>query len=132
MAKSSRPVESVAPPEMPNVVPPDIGISGQTRLLVDAVKQSIAEVSRTHDETRADVKEIKDNRHKDFLWTIGTIGTGAVVMLTISWSIYARLDDRIQILSTTLTRVETKLDLVMQRMLQQDAASAAQNAQKKQ
>ena len=104
MARPSKPSGDPVPPrDMPNVVPVDVANAGQTRLLIDAVKETVAEL-------RSDVKEIKRYRHTDFLWHMGVFGGGFLLLAGLALHLYARLEDKLQALSTATTRVETKLD----------------------
>lgn len=93
---------------MPNVIP-DVGQAAHARLLIDAIKESVADL-------RSDVKDIKDHRHSDFRWYISIFGGGFLVLAGLSLVLYSRMDDRVQALSTTLTRVETKLEMLLQRL----------------
>jgi hypothetical protein len=93
----------VPPKEMANVIPMDTAAVGQTRLIVDAVKESVAEL-------KVDVKEIKGHRHTDFVWIIGVLAAGFLVLLGAMTTGYLRLDDKVSELSKSQTRIETRLD----------------------
>jgi hypothetical protein len=95
---------------MANVTPLDVGgVSGHTRILIDAVKENIADL-------KMDVKDIKSHRFSDLLWHItGLVGV-AVVLGSMLIAAYFRLDDKISSLSTQSTRIETKLDDIIARI----------------
>jgi hypothetical protein len=103
MARAPKPSGENGPPkEMPNVIP-DVGGSGQTRILIDAVKETVAEL-------KSDVKDIKEYRHTDFRWHITIFGSGFLLLAGLALHLYSRLEDKIQVLSTMSTRLETKVD----------------------
>ena len=58
---------------MPNVNPTDVGGSGQTRLIVEAVKESVAEL-------KADVRTIRDHRFTDMMYHLAVL-VGAGILL---------------------------------------------------
>lgn len=109
MASSSKPTgETVPPPDDANVVPLEAAHAGQTRILIGAIKETVGEL-------KSDVKEIKNYRHTDFLWTIGSLSAGFLLLAGFVLHLYWRMDDRVQALSTSLTRIETKMEILMQR-----------------
>ena len=99
----------VPPKEMANVIPLDSAAVGQTRMIVDAVKESVAEL-------KADVKDIKGHRHTDFVWIIGVFATGFLVLLGAMATAYLRLDDKVSELSKSQTRMETRLEDLIARI----------------
>jgi hypothetical protein len=101
---------------MPNVVPVEIANAGHTRILIDAVKETVSEL-------KSDVKELRNNRHTDFLWHIGVLCAGFLLLAGLILHLYARIDDKIQNLSTSSTRMETKLEGMIQRSTNDGAQS---------
>jgi hypothetical protein len=101
--------DSQPPREMANVAPPDIAGAGQTRLMVDAIKESMAEL-------RSDVKEIKGYRNGDLFKYLSAIAAAFLLLTGMMTTVYFRVDDHIRQLSTAITRVETKLDDLIQRI----------------
>ena len=102
--------DTQTPTSMPNIVSPqDIAGAGQTRLIVDAVKETVAEL-------KADVREIKGHRWSDLLWHIGSFAAGFVLLAGMMLAAYFKLEDRLFTLSTSATRVETKLEDLLQRI----------------
>lgn len=102
--------DSEPPASMANVTPLDVGgVSGHTRILIDAVKENIADL-------KTDVKDIKNHRFNDLLWHIAGLVGLAVVLGGMMIAAYFRLDDKISSLSTLSTRIETKLDDLAGRM----------------
>ncbi len=121
MARSARPSGDPVPPkDMANVVPTDVANAGQTRLLVDAIKEAVAEL-------KSDVKDVKDYRHSDFKWYICTFGAGFVALAGLSLYLYSRIEDRLSALSTAVTKVEIRLE-----SLQRSASPEPSAAPKKQ
>src|ERR1700689_4225430 len=95
--------QNAAPPtEMANVTPMG-SASAQTRRIVDAVTGSVAEIAK-------DVKEIKNYRYTDLLLHIGAFTGGIIMVVTLILTIYSKLDDRIQAISSTTTRSDQKLE----------------------
>jgi hypothetical protein len=102
--------ESVPPRAMANVAPLDIGgVAGQTRLIVEAVKDTVADL-------KADIHDIKGHRVSDLRWHIGIFGAGFLVLAGMLITGYFKLEDRVSALSTASTRVETKLDDLLARI----------------
>jgi hypothetical protein len=93
---------------MANVTPLDSG-TAQTRQIVEAVKASVSGLA-------SDVKEIRNYRYTDLLLHIGAFAGGIIIVVTLVLNVYSRLDDKIQNLSTTSTRVDTKLEDLLQRI----------------
>lgn len=103
-------VEDSGPPRnMANVTPQDMVGAGQTRLIVEAVKESVAEL-------KSDVKDIKSHRFSDLKWYICSLAAGIVLLGGMMIAAYFRLEDKISDISTGLTRVETKLDDLTKRL----------------
>lgn len=94
---------------MANVTPQDMTGAGQTRIIVDAVKESVAEL-------KSDVKDIKSHRVSDLVLHVSTLAAGFILLAGMMIAAYFKLDDRIHDISTALTRVETKLDDLLQRI----------------
>lgn len=92
---------------MPNVPPQNIAGAGQTRLIVEAVKESVAELKN-------DVRDIKGHRISDMRWHLGAFAAGFIILGGMLITAYFRLDDRINTLDTSMTRIETKLDDLLQ------------------
>lgn len=102
--------ESVPPKDMANVAPVDMGgVAGQTRIIVDAVKETVSEL-------KADVKEIKNYRHSDFLWHLGLVGSAFFLLSGILATVYFKIEDKMHALSIASTRVETKLEDLLRRI----------------
>jgi hypothetical protein len=83
--------------------------AGQTRLIVEAVKETVAEL-------KTDVRAIKDHRFTDMLWHIAALAAAVVLLGGMMVAAYFKFEDRLQLLSTSSTRVETKLDDLLQRI----------------
>jgi hypothetical protein len=100
--------EATTPTSMANVTPMDSG-SAQSRQIVDAVRATVATLE-------TDVKAIRDYRYTDLLLHIGAFTGGIILVVSLILHLYSKLDDRIQALSTTSTRVDTKLEDLLQRI----------------
>lgn len=107
----ANPLQDSGPPQTMASVPPTVidGVSGHARILIDAVKEQVSDL-------KADVKVIKESRHSDLLWHIGVIGTATVIILGVVVSVYFRIDDKIHDLTISTTKIETKLDDLIQRI----------------
>jgi prefoldin subunit 5 len=124
MAKASMndPGQSGPPNDFPNVTP-EIAGAGQTRILIDAMKESLADLKDDVGRIEASIDDIKGHRYTDLI-LYGKALAGAVVVLAgVAITAYMRLEakierleDRIQALSTTSTRVDTKLEDLLQRI----------------
>jgi hypothetical protein len=101
--------DSEPPKAMPNVVPLDIAGAGQTRLIVEAVKESVAEL-------KSDVKDIRSHRVSDLVWHVSTLAAGFVLLAGMMIAAYFKIDDKISDISKASTRIETKLDDLVQRI----------------
>jgi hypothetical protein len=98
MARAPKPSGENGPPkEMPNVIP-DVGGSGQTRILIDAVKETVAEL-------KSDVKDIKEYRHTDFRWHITIFGSGFLLLAGLALHLYSRLEGNYSPLCGVVTQV---------------------------
>jgi hypothetical protein len=105
----NNPQESQPPTEMANVAPFDVAGSGQTRLIVEAVKESVADL-------KADVKEIKGYRYGDLFKYLSAIAAAVVLLGGMMIAVYFRVEDKIQRISTSTTRIESKLEDLVQRI----------------
>ena len=103
-AQDSEPPRSVA-----NVVPTDMANAGQTRILVDAIKESVAEL-------KSEVTKIRDHRVTDLLLQLGALAAGFIVLSGMMIAAYFKIEGRLHEFGTVSTRVETKLDDLMQRI----------------
>ena len=103
------PNQDPGPPiQTANVSPMDAG-TAQTRQIVEAVRGTVSDLS-------GEVKSIRDYRYTDLLLHIGAFATGIIIVVTLVLHLYSKLDDRIQALSTSSTRIETKLEDLLQRI----------------
>jgi hypothetical protein len=100
--------EATTPASMANVTPLDAG-SNQTRMIVDAVKASVSALE-------TDVRAIRDYRYTDLLLHIGVFTAAVVIVVGMIVTVYFKLDDRISAISTSSTKVETKLDDLLARI----------------
>jgi hypothetical protein len=115
------PQDSVPPAQFPNVPPPDMsGTAAQTRIIakevVQAVESSLNDVKTNIAEIKSDIKTIKDHRWTDFMWHIAALVACFAVIATAIVTSYFRLEDKIATLSTSNTRLETRLDDLIQRI----------------
>ena len=101
--------DSQPPREMANVAPLDLAGAGQTRLIVEAVKDSVADL-------KSDVKDIKNYRYSDLFKYLSAIGAAVVLLGGMMIAAYFRVEDQIHQLSTATTRIETKFDDLLQRI----------------
>jgi hypothetical protein len=83
--------QEAGPPQrrqLPNV-PPDIdAVSGQTRILVEAIEASLKDF-------KDDVREIKAHRHSDFVYFISVFPVCFILLAGMFIFGYFRLYDRI-------------------------------------
>ena len=100
--------EATTPTSMANVTPLDGG-TNQTRMIVDAVKASVATLE-------GDVKAIRDYRYTDLLLHIGAFAGGIILVVTMMVAAYFRLDDKLSAVSTSNTKIETKLEDLLARI----------------
>lgn len=103
------PAGSLPPGEMPNVPPQDMAGAAHTRIIVEAVKETVAEL-------KTDVKDIKGHRVSDTRWHLSIFGGGFIILAGMLITGYFKLNDRIENVETGLTRVETQLDDLLQRI----------------
>ena len=96
------------PPSQANVTPMDAG-TAQTRQIVDAVKASVASL-------HLEVKEIRDYRYTDLWRHLAAFAAGIVLIVGMMIAVYFKIEDKLQALSTTPTRLETKLDDLIARI----------------
>lgn len=106
---ANQPQELQPPSSMPNVNPTDVGGSGQTRLIVDAVKESVAEL-------KADVRTIRDHRYTDMMYHLAVLVGAGILLGGMMIAAYFKIQDKLDDLSTRSTRVETKLEDLLQRI----------------
>ena len=98
----ARPQESGPPTSLPNVTP-DAASGGQTRLLYETFKETLSEL-------KTDVREIRGHRVPDLvLLCSAVVGTFVILGGMLIFG-YFKLEAKIDDLSTSLTRIETKLD----------------------
>jgi hypothetical protein len=98
-----------APRQFANVPPPDISGGSATNVIVR--------------EFRDDIREIKRDQKTDFRILTGIFGTGVVVIGGMLFYAYFRIDDkitkledRVSVLTTTVTRIDTKLEDLLARI----------------
>jgi outer membrane murein-binding lipoprotein Lpp len=115
VAKTSQNVAEV--PVRVATTTPDISTgSAHARDLVEKIEKSIDEIKR-------DLREYGADRHSDFKYMIAVLGAGFIILGGMLIAGYLRLDDRmdalatkVEALSVTSTRVETKLDDLIARV----------------
>lgn len=103
--------ESEPPKTLPNV-PSDVGGSGQTRLIIQAIEPTITELKN-------EMRDVRKSASTDFRWIIG----GFILIGGMMIAGYFRLDDRIArledkflTLSNTTTKIDTKLEDLLERI----------------
>lgn len=103
--------EAQPPRELPNV-PADVGGSGQTRLIIQAIEPTLSEI-------KGEMRDVRRAASGDFKWLIG----GFILIGGMMIAGYFRLDDRIskieekfQTLSIMTTKIETRLEDLLQRI----------------
>lgn len=101
--------DSGPPQVIANVAPVDMAGAAHARIIVEAVKESVAEL-------KADVREIKTHRFTDLLWHITAFAAGFVILASMMIAAYFKIEDKIHTLSTSNTRIETKLEDLLQRI----------------
>jgi hypothetical protein len=94
---------------MANVAPFDMAGAAQTRLIVEAVKESVADL-------KSDVKDIKGYRFGDLFKYLSALAAAIVLLGGMMIAVYFKIEDKIHVLSTASTRIETKLDDLIQRI----------------
>ena len=106
--------EPEAPRTLANVVPPMSANAGQTKLIVDTVEQAVA-------------KSMRDGKNSDLLFLLSTFAAGFVLLAGMLIFGYLRIDDKLTSLDSktsgkvdgltvTSTRIETKLEDLLQRI----------------
>jgi hypothetical protein len=101
--------DSEIPRQFPNVPPPDVAGSGQTRLLISAIEGALKDL-------KDDVKDIKSHRHSDFVFHISLLGAGFILLAGMLIAGYFKLDDRISKIEDASTRIDTKLEDLLARI----------------
>jgi hypothetical protein len=110
MPNAAQEQEPVPPGEkLANVAPDISGATAQTRLVIIAIEASIKDL-------KDDVREIKSNRHSDFVYMISVFAAGFLLLAGMLIAGYLRLDDRIVELTKSSVRVDTKLEDLLQRI----------------
>lgn len=121
MAKGASTDRTSTPDETGGTTPSDLSHgTGQTRVLAGVLEDGLKEL-------RADVREVKAYRHSDFRILAGMIATCFLVLAGMVVTGYFKLDDRIALttgkaddrittLTTTSTRIDTKLEDLLQRI----------------
>jgi len=105
---------------LPNVNPPEVAGTGQTRLIIEAVKETVAEL-------KGEVRSIRDNRFTDMMWHVGALAAGVILLGGMMIAAYFKIEDKIEAVSDSAngkfeamsnasTRVETKLEDLLQRI----------------
>jgi hypothetical protein len=116
MANGGAQLDSEVPHQFPNITP-DVSLgSGHIRLVVAAVENTVGEL-------KGDVKELKSHRHTDFVFMISVFAAGFILLATMIIGEYLLLSNKIDGLSGKIeaievssTRVDTKLDDLLQRI----------------
>ncbi len=96
------------PKELANVAP-DVGGSGQTRLIIQAIEPTITEL-------RNEMRDLRKTASNDFKWIIG----GFILVGGMMIAGYFKLDDRISHLEDrfiTISNTTTKIDTQLQDLL---------------
>lgn len=108
MAESER--STLSTPSDVALTTPDISSgAGPLRLVIGQLDSAIGEI-------RSDIGNIKDHRHTDFKWLVTIFGLGFVALATMFIVGYMRLEDRLDPLSISNTKIETKLDDLLARI----------------
>jgi pheromone shutdown protein TraB len=94
------------PSQVATVVPTG---AGHTQAIVKSLEDSIAEI-------KTNVRELNSNRHTDFVYLITLFGAGFLLLAGILTAGYFRHDDKIEKLSHSNVRIETKLEDLLQRI----------------
>ena len=94
------------PSEVATVLPTG---AGHTQAIVKSLESSITEI-------RGEIREIKANRHSDFVYLITAFAAGFVLLAGLVATSYFRLDDKIERLNAVSIRVDTKLEDLLQRI----------------
>lgn len=83
--------------------------AGHTQAVVKSLEDSISEI-------KTDIRELKANRHSDFVYLITVFAAGFLLLSGILAAGYFRHDDKIEKLSHSNIRIETKLEDLLQRI----------------
>jgi hypothetical protein len=83
--------------------------AGHTQAVVKSLEDSIAEI-------KTDIRELKNHRHSDFVYLITVFAAGFLLLSGAIGTVYFRLDDKIDRLTQTGIRVDTKLEDLLQRI----------------
>jgi hypothetical protein len=94
------------PSEVATVLPTG---AGHTQAVVKSLEGSITDI-------KTDIRELKNNRHSDFVYLITVFAGGFIILAGLLGFGYFRLDDRIEKLTATSIRVETKLEDLLLRI----------------
>lgn len=97
------------PPDVLANVTPDLGGAGQTRLIVEAVKETVADL-------KSDVKELKSHRFTDLLWHVTALAATFILLGGMMVAAYFKIEDRLLDLTRASARVDTKLEDLLQRI----------------
>jgi hypothetical protein len=97
---------SEVPNEVATVVPTG---AGHTQAIVKSLEGSIADI-------KLDVREIKGNRHSDFVYLVTAFAAGFLLLGGAIGTVYFKLDDKMDKLTASSIRVETKLEDLLQRI----------------
>jgi hypothetical protein len=118
VAKSTRetPIEST-PGELPRTPPPYSAVvefGGIAESLMQ-IQKSIGELTAHVEQTNSRINIQEQNFRSDFRWTWTGLAATAVLLIGALIFGYFRLDDKAVAVSTGLTKVETKVDALLQR-----------------
>lgn len=83
--------------------------AAHTQAVVKSLEGSISEI-------KLDVRGLKDNRHNDFVYLITVFAAGFLLLAGLLGTVYFRLDDKLDKLTQTSIRVDTKLEDLLQRL----------------
>lgn len=95
------------PSALPAVLP--TGGLGHTQAIVNALEKSIGDL-------KTDVREVRSTEHTHFIWLITALAGGFLLVCGVLVAGYFRLDDKIDKLTQSSIRVETKLEDLLQRI----------------
>ena len=110
MVKGTPSQEGETPRQVAAVTPRDVSpTTPQPRALVKALEDSLKDV-------KDDVRDIKSHRHSDFVTNMVIFSAGFVLLAGIIIAGYFRLDDKLERLSNSSVRVDTKLEDLLQRI----------------
>ena len=102
--------EATTPANEMALTTPDISAgAGQLRIITTQLEASIREI-------RSDIKDIKEHRHSDFRWLITVFAAGFLALATMFIVGYLRIEDRIEPLSLSNAKIDTKLQDLLARI----------------